>query len=156
MTRFDNTTVSAARSGGFTLIELVVVIVVLGIISVTAFSRLEGTEPFEAVGFRDELVSAARDAQRYARSSGCQTTFTINANTYTVSTTVPCGGASQTVSGPGGAITGSAPAGVTVGNATVVFDAYGAATSSASITVSAGSDSAGFSIQAGSGYVDLP
>lgn len=144
------------RNHGFTLIELVVIITVIGVLAVSATARFGGTEAFEVRGFRDQLAAAARDAQRYARNSGCPTIFTVGGGTFGVTTTVPCGGGVQPVTRPGGAISGSVPAGVSVTAATVTFDAYGAVSTGANVTVSASGATASFAIQAGSGYVDLP
>lgn len=143
------------RNHGFTLIELIVIITVLGVLAISATARFGGTDVFEVRGVRDQLASAARDAQRYARNSGCPATFTVGGGSYGVTTTVPCGGGVQTVTRPGGAVSGSVPAGVSVTGATVTFDAYGAASAGTTVTVSSGASSASFTIQA-SGYVDLP
>ncbi|WP_299019232.1 prepilin-type N-terminal cleavage/methylation domain-containing protein [uncultured Photobacterium sp.] len=48
---------------GFTLIELIVVIILIGIISVTATSRLAGRSSFDAFVTRDQAISIARQIQ---------------------------------------------------------------------------------------------
>lgn len=48
---------------GFTLIELVIVIILLGILSVTAASRLIGRSSFDAVVVRDQAIAMARQIQ---------------------------------------------------------------------------------------------
>ena len=142
---------------GFTLIELIVIITVIGVLAVSATARFGGTEAFEVRGFRDQLAAAARSAQRYARNSGCPTTFSYGSGSWSVSTTVPCGGSTQTVSAPGRPLTGSIPGSVSISPASlaVTFDAFGSTGSSSSISVSSGSASAAFTISP-SGYVDLP
>ncbi|MEZ8142653.1 MSHA biogenesis protein MshC [Enterovibrio norvegicus FF-33] len=48
---------------GFTLIELITVLVILGIISVFAVPRLSGSEAFSVIGARDAGLSVARQVQ---------------------------------------------------------------------------------------------
>ena len=47
---------------GFTLVEMVIVIVILGIVSVVAMSRMLGGNAFNAVIVRDQIVSLSRSA----------------------------------------------------------------------------------------------
>lgn len=58
---------SAARKHlrGFTLMELVMVIVLLGLLSIVALPRFGATEAVRTAAFRDEVVAA----MRYARST---------------------------------------------------------------------------------------
>ena len=56
---------------GFTVVELVVVIVLLGILSVYAVPRFVGVASFETSGFYQETVSAARYAHQLAVGRGC-------------------------------------------------------------------------------------
>ena len=56
----------SASQVGFSLIELVVVIVILGIIAVTAVPRLLDRQIFDSRGFSDQAISALRYAQKQA------------------------------------------------------------------------------------------
>lgn len=51
---------------GFTLVELIVVIVVLGVLAVTIISRMLGSDSFDAAVARDQLVSLVRASQQKA------------------------------------------------------------------------------------------
>ncbi len=69
---------------GFTLIELVTVIVLLGILSVVAFSRIGNLNVFEEKAFFDEVTNAVRYAQKLARSTGCNVEVSLQANSYSL------------------------------------------------------------------------
>lgn len=57
---------SCAGAHGFTLIELIMVIVILGVLAVFAAPRIFNTGDFDARGFRDETLSLLRFAQKTA------------------------------------------------------------------------------------------
>lgn len=53
-------------AAGFTMVELVVVIVLIGILSVVAVPRLTGQQAYEELGFFDETRGILRYAQKTA------------------------------------------------------------------------------------------
>lgn len=55
-----------ARVRGFTLVELVMVIVIVGVIAVVALPRLMDSKDFTQRGFRDETMALLRYAQKTA------------------------------------------------------------------------------------------
>jgi MSHA pilin protein MshC len=151
-----------AAMRGFTLVELVVVIVLMAILVGVAAPRFFGQGKFEAPAFAQELASAARYAQKLAVVSGCPVDLTVTASSYALLqpqlTTPVCTGA-LTMSLPakhpatGEAFAGSVPTGVAIGGTlgTVQFSAAGVPSAAASFTI----DDFTVSIAANSGYVDV-
>jgi MSHA pilin protein MshC len=68
---------------GFTLIELVCCIVLLGVLAAFSAPRFYSSQPFEERGYADEVVSALRHAQRVAILSSCDVSLTVDSNGYT-------------------------------------------------------------------------
>ena len=65
------TIVDKNKSSGFSIFELVIVIVLLGIMSVYALGRFFDQDEAAARGFFDDTVNAVRFAQKLAISTGC-------------------------------------------------------------------------------------
>jgi len=76
---------------GFTLVELVLVISLLGIISAIALPRFFNQTDFEERLFFDDTLSAVRYTQKRAVATGCKTQFSIVSNTFTVLKEKVCG-----------------------------------------------------------------
>jgi len=70
------------KKNGFTLVELVSVIVLLSILSVAALSSLGGMSVFEQKAFFDEVTNALRYAQKLALSTGCSVQVSLTASSY--------------------------------------------------------------------------
>lgn len=69
------------RDAGFSLIELVMLLVVMGVLAVVA-SPLFEYRAFEQRGFYDEVSWAARYARTLAVTSGCEVQLSVSSNTY--------------------------------------------------------------------------
>lgn len=72
------------RSAGFTAIELVVVITMLGILAAVAIPRMTGLSDYRVLEFHDRAVGALRHAQKSATSHRRQVCVAFTADTVTL------------------------------------------------------------------------
>lgn len=68
-----------SRGGGFTLLELIVLLVIVGIVSVAVLPRFFGGSGFEERTFRDQVVSGLRFAQKTAIAARRNVSVTFTA-----------------------------------------------------------------------------
>lgn len=69
---------------GFTLIELIVVILLIGILSASVAPRFFSDNDFKARGLADEIITAIRHAQRLSMTRGENHHIIITTTSYTV------------------------------------------------------------------------
>lgn len=141
---------------GFTLVELIVTLVIIGILAAVVGPRFFDRKVFDERLFFEESVSAVRYAQKLAVASGCLTQVSLGAGGYRLRRAANCtsGGFSAEVQGPDGQTpfaNTEVPAGVSVSttNFPVVFDSLGRPSGAASATIGAFT----FSVTAETGLV---
>jgi MSHA pilin protein MshC len=78
---------------GFTMVELITIMVIIGVLAAVAAPRFTQRGSFDSRGFYDQTLSTLRYAQKTAiaqRSLVC-VAFTINSMTMTTGAVLPCG-----------------------------------------------------------------
>lgn len=146
---------------GFSIVELVVVIVVAALLAVFAVPRFFDSEVFDERAWHDEIAAAVRLARVVALSSGCPVRVTLDASAYALHQQAAVGGhcdggdASWPVAVTlvdGQTAAGSAPVGVALAPAlTFIVDAVGRTDLAGDTTVAI--NTRALIIHAGSGYV---
>ena len=93
----------AGEMRGFTMIELVVVIILIGVLSATAMSRMSLLTGYDEVAYRDSLKSTLEYARRTAVASRRVVCATVSGNALTlrIEETIPETAGSGTCSGGG-------------------------------------------------------
>ncbi len=84
------TIVNKNQTSGFSIFELVLVIVLLGIMSVYALGRFLDQDEIAARGFFDDTVNAVRFAQKLAISTGCDVRVATVASGYALLQSSAC------------------------------------------------------------------
>lgn len=96
----------ARHSRGFTLVELVLVIVLVGVLSAVAIGRLAGPDVFKARAYSDQIMAALRMAQKTAIAQNRPVFVSLNVSSVAVCFNAAC---TSRVRAPGGNNDGSAP-----------------------------------------------
>ena len=134
------------KNNGFTLIELIMVIVITGVIAIVAIPRFSGRQTFEARGFYDQTLSMLRYAQKIAIAQHTPTFVNVNgANgliclTYLSDINCTNSDVNQVVRGPADqkAFSKVTPNGITIGstNSSFSFSALGKPSPDATVQLS--------------------
>jgi len=151
------------RPGGYTLVELVVVMAVTGILAVYMAPRFWNQQTFSDRGYADELASALRVTQKAAVISGCPAELTLQASSYSAAQQAAsgntCNAADTSWSTPligadGSAIQDSAPASTSASpTGTFQFDTQGRLTSSPGTTITVGTHT--ITLDPGTGLIQV-
>ena len=149
---------------GFTLIELIVIMILLGVLSAVAYPRLSGTQ-FDEVGFRDQVAATLGYARKAAVAQRRNVSVSLSGNSLkfrianniadpTDPFSVPAA-ASRDLLLPGVGAAQIAPRGAATlsGPATLVFTPLGAAAPGTYIYTIAGSMTRTVTVDSASGYV---
>jgi len=152
------------RRGGYTIVELVLVIVILAVLGALAGPRFFDNAAIDERAYADELASSLRYAQKVAVASGCRVRAEIAAGGYALSQQSPQAGHCDPADtsfplavrlSTGELMSGSAPGGVIAAPPiTLVFDALGRTNLPANQILTVGSRP--LTIQANSGLVTSP
>ncbi len=143
---------SMTSSRGFTLTELVMVMVLIGILAVFAAPRLNIWQ-FDQLSFGRELTGVLNHARNVAQASGCHVEVTVDAATNAYQATYTGAGGGPCSSGPmshptrGGPLLGS---GEIASGGSVTFDGMGRTAAGLTIALA---DGRVLNVEAGSGYV---
>jgi MSHA pilin protein MshC len=142
------------RHKGFTLIELVMVILLIGILSAVAIPKFFNLNDYHERAAYDELAGALRYAQKLAVASGCVVRVSTGASDYKLqqhATDCTTGAFAPIVGHP---VTSGTFTGVTLSpsSAAFTFDAMGRCSGAAAIDVGG----LPISVVAETGYVDAP
>ncbi|MGI9248621.1 MAG: pilus assembly FimT family protein [Woeseiaceae bacterium] len=152
------------RLGGYTIVELVLVIVILAVLGALAGPRFFDNAAFDERAYLDELAASLRYAQKVAVASGCRVRVDIAAGSYSLAQQSPqaghCDPADSGFPVPvrlstGDVMSGTAPTGVTTAPAlALVYDALGRTNLATNQALTVGTRT--LVIQADSGLVTTP
>ena len=94
MSRWSRQHHSLTRPSGFSLVELIIIIIILGILSAVALPRFFRPADFEARFAVDHLKIAMQYAQKRAVNGGCQTEFRLASDGFSLWSDSACDGTS--------------------------------------------------------------
>ena len=155
---------NVAHCKGYSIVEVVLVVVILAIIGTLAGPRFFDNAAVDERRYAEELASALRYAQKIAVASGCRVRVNIGLSDYSLSQQAPLAGHCDTTDAnypvpvrlsTGETMTGTAPAGVITAPAlTFIYNPLGQTSLGADQALAVGSRTV--TIAADSGLVRVP
>ena len=142
---------------GFTIVEMVVTIAILGLLAAVLGPRFSGRDAFASRGFHDEAQSVVRYAQKTAIAWRRPVFVCVTATAVSAGSVSGCG-TLLVHPATGAALTATAPSGVTLTPASFGFDGAGRPSPNAQVTIAFASTIAGdparqIVVEAETGYV---
>lgn len=113
------------RINGFTLIELITVIIIVAVIGIVGASKFFGQAAFKEAQVQQELLSALRYAQKIAIASQCPVLVNIGSSSYSLNYALPCSGNVKNPATQDNYSETSLPATISSSSSTFSFDASG-------------------------------
>jgi len=143
---------------GFTLIELIMTMVIIGILAVVVAPRFLGTSVFQSRGFADQVQASLRYAQKEAIAQHQYVCAAFTANSVTLSTGATAGCGTPLLSPTGGAYAITAPAGIAFATVPTAFsfNALGQPIPNAKQMINITGATNAITIEAETGYVHSP
>lgn len=145
------------KASGFTLIELVVVMIIIGVLAVAAIPRLLDSRTFDNRGFNDQTLSALRYAHKAAiaqRRTVC-VSFSVSSITFTMASVAGSSTCDTNLAGPAGdsPFQVTASSGVTYTASPSNFRFNGAGQASVGQTLQVSGQTNSITIEQETGYV---
>ena len=141
---------------GFTLVELIAVLVIAGVLAFVAIPRMVGTSTFEQRGFSDTVVTALHYAQKTAIAQHTSVTVCISPTTISAAYTTGCT-AMFVSNADNTALSFTTPSGTTItttpATSSFIFAASGSPSIATNLTIQLSGETARtIIIEAGTGY----
>ncbi len=108
------------KAAGFTLVELVATIIIIGILAVAALPRLMERSTFDSRGFSDQLSAMLRYGQKYAIAQRRNVYVRLNGSSIALCLDTACTAANR-IATPAGANSGKAATLAACNNSTTWF-----------------------------------
>lgn len=141
---------AASSSAGFTLTELVVVIVIATVLAAFAVARID-RRGFDTEGYANQVAATVRYAQKLAVAQRRSVTVTVSGNSISLAYPAPVSAAVMMPPSTDPYVI-NAPSGVTIANASLTFDALGRPSAGTTLIVT-GDVARTITIEAETGYV---